>query len=269
MAYFLVWEPSPRWTRRCERINHEYMGRDDLDTGRLRAAIVAPHDIDTAVRDQMYSLFTRHYRDVTRRMFETDMAAKDAVILLRHDDGIAGFTTAAFSTFVHAERNYAMVFSGDTIVDPAFWGEQELARAWLKQIGQFAARAGGRPLYWFLIVKGHRTYRYLPTFARAYVPGPGSTDDPDLVALRNAIAADRFGSAFDPATGIIRFADLRGRLDPAIAEPLPRELHNPHVRFFLAANPGFRKGDELACLCALDPGNMRPRALRWFADAAA
>lgn len=222
-----------------------------------------------ALRDQIYALFARHYRDVTRPVFDADLAGKDIVILLRHDDGIAGFTTAAFSAFAHAGREYAVVFSGDTIVDPAFWGEQELARAWLKQIGQFAVRAGGRPLYWFLIVKGHRTYRYLPTFARTYVPAPGQAHDPELVGLRNAIAADRFGSAFDPVTGIIRFAEPRGRLDPAIAEPLPRELHNPHVRFFLAANPGFRSGDELACLCALDPANMRPRALRWFANAAA
>lgn len=216
----------------------------------------------------MYVLFARHYRDVTRPVFDADLAGKDVVILLRHDDAIAGFTTAGFSTFSHTGREYALVFSGDTIVDPAFWGEQELARAWLKQIGQFAARAGERPLYWFLIVKGHRTYRYLPTFARAYVPAPGTAYDPELFDLRNAIAADRFGSAFDPLTGIIRFPEPRGRLAPAIAEPLPRELHNPHVRFFLAANPGFRSGDELACLCALDPANMRPRARRWFADAA-
>lgn len=217
----------------------------------------------------MFALFARHYCDVSRTIFDADLAEKNVVILLRHGEDIAGFTTADFNIFAYDGQEIGVVFSGDTIVDPAFWGEQELARAWLRQIRQFAVCAGERPLYWFLIVKGHRTYRYLPAFARSYIPAAGELADPKLIGLRNAIASHRFGHAFNPATGIIRFAAPRGRLAPAIAEPLPRELHNPHVRFFLKANPGFRNGEELACLCALDPDNMRPRALRWFADAAA
>lgn len=216
----------------------------------------------------MFDLFARHYRDVDRPHFDTDLAAKDSAILLRAGDRVAGFTTLAFSTIDVAARRVAVVFSGDTIVDPAFWGEQVLARVWLEQIGRFAARQQARDVYWFLIVKGHRTYRYLPTFAREYVPAAGRGDRYDLIALRNAIAARQFGDAFDPASGIIRFSEPRGRLGPALAEPLPRELRNPHVRFFLEANPGYRRGDELACLCALTPENMRPRARTWFAHGA-
>lgn len=245
------------------------MDDETLGRGRIMATTIAPHAIDEATRTEMFALLERHYKDVSRDLFEADLSEKDAAILLHNGSAVIGFTTAAYSTFAFGTHDIGIVFSGDTIVDPAFWGEQELARAWLKEIGQAAARSEGRALYWLLIVKGHRTYRYLPAFALDYVPSAGGSDNPELVALRNAVAAERFGSAFDPVTGIIRFAEPRGRLHPDIAEPFARERANPHVRFFLEANPGFRNGDELACLCALSPENMRPRARRWFNDGAA
>lgn len=245
------------------------MGSMQLAANRIEAVAVAPPTLDERQRGQMFDLFARHYQDVSRQAFEADLAAKDSAILLRASGALIGFTTLAFSTMTLGERRIAIVFSGDTIVDLAFWGEQVLARVWLGQIGRFAAGHQDHEVYWFLIVKGHRTYRYLPTFAREYVPSADRNDRAELVALRNFIAGERFGDAFDPATGIIRFGEPRGKLDPALAEPLPRELANPHVRYFLTANPGYREGDELACLCALAPDNMRPRARRWFADGAA
>lgn len=252
---------------RLVRADYDHaMGSLQLTANRIEAVADIPATLDERQRAQMFDLFARHYRDVSREGFEADLAAKNTTIRLFAGDDLIGFTTLAFSTLAFEGREIAVVFSGDTIVDPAYWGEQTLARVWLGAIGRFAARQQGREVYWFLIVKGHRTYRYLPTFARAYVPHATGADRTDLIALRNAIAAAQFGAAFDPASGIVRFAEPCGRLDPAIAEPLPRELGNPHVRFFLAANPGFREGDELACLCALAPENMRPRARRWFTD---
>jgi hypothetical protein len=239
---------------------------ETLGRGRIMATTIAPQAIDEPMRIAMFALFERHYNDVSRDQFEAALAAKDTAILLHSGGVVIGFTTAAYSTFAFAGHDIGILFSGDTIVDPAFWGEQELARTWLQEIGRVTARSEGRALYWLLIVKGHRTYRYLPAFALNYVPSAGGSDNPELIALRNAVAAERFGSAFDPVTGVIRFAEPRGRLHPDIADPLPRERSNPHVRFFLEANPGFRNGDELACLCALSADNMRPRARRWFAD---
>jgi len=242
------------------------VARESIGAAPLEAAAVSPAGLSDRTRVQMFDLFARHYRDVSRQGFEADLAEKDLVILLHEGKVPVGFTTLAFSTMTFGAREIAIVFSGDTIVDPAYWGEQILAPAWLEQVGRFAGRQGSREVYWFLIVKGHRTYRYLPAFALDYVPRAGGGDTETLLALRNAIAASRFGESFDPATGIIRFPDPRGRLAEALAEPTPRERANPHVGFFMAANPGFRQGDELACLCALAPDNMRPRARRWFAD---
>jgi hypothetical protein len=57
------------------------------------------------------------------------------------------------------------------------------------------------------------------------------------------------------------------RLASPWVEPSAREAARPDVAFFLRANPGYRQGDELVCLCPLSRDNMRPLTRRVF-DAA-
>ena len=40
----------------------------------------------------------------------------------------------------------------------------------LTAIGQIKREAPDMPLYWFLLVKGHRTFKYLPVFGRSFFP---------------------------------------------------------------------------------------------------
>src|SRR5262249_19521110 len=138
------------------------------------------------------------------------------------------------------------LFSGDTITDRRHWGRHELASAWLREIGRITHRRNKRPLYWLLIVKGHRTYRYMPTFSIAFVPDwrHVAVDD-NLVSLRNDLACQRFGEEFDARTGVVRFREPKSRLKPEFAQPTERERSRPDVAFFLDRNPGFVDGHEL------------------------
>ncbi|MFO1183953.1 MAG: hypothetical protein U1E56_04120 [Bauldia sp.] len=212
----------------------------------------------------MFSLFRRYYEHVTREIFETDLSKKTFAILLERDGELAGFSSAALYEFSHRGERLRIVFSGDTVVSRDSWGSQTLARAWISEMGRISRRFGDARLFWFLIVKGHRTYRYLPTFAREFVPNWTGRELPYLAALRNALAADMFGPDFNAETGVIRFAARRGNLAPAWAEPTERERELPEVAYFLQANPGFRTGDELACLSEVRADNMHPIARRWF-----
>jgi len=230
----------------------------------LTARRIAVTEIDAPTRAAMFALFARYYADVSEKRFAADLEAKQFALLLEDTGRIAGFTTARVFDFAHGGETCRIVFSGDTIVAREHWGQQTLARAWLGEMGRIARMAGDRPLYWFLIAKGHRTWRYLPAFARSFAPSPGGEDDPGLLALRDALAAAMFGPAFDPASGVIRFAEPQGRLSGPWAEPTARERRRDDVRFFLSANPGYGNGDELACLTAITPENMRPLARRWF-----
>jgi hypothetical protein len=37
---------------------------------------------------------------------------------------------------------------------------------------------------------------------------------------------------------------------------------NPHISYFIGRNPGFIRGDELACLARVSPDNLTPIAHR-------
>lgn len=213
----------------------------------------------------MYALFARHYAATERERFEADLAAKDHVVLLHDPAGhLQGFSTLAVYPMDIDGRLLRIVFSGDTIIDPESWGSQAFAFAWIRLVGRIAAEAPGVPLYWLLIVKGHRTYRYLSTFGVRFVPDWRAPDDTELDALKTAIAARIFKDAFDPATGIVSHQRSQGHLAPGLAEPNAREKARDDVSFFMRRNPGYRDGDELVCLCPLSPDNMRPLTLRVY-----
>lgn len=231
----------------------------------LHASVIDVSALTQSVRDEMYALFARHYAATNRQRFESDLAAKDRVVMLRDSvRQLRGFSTLAVSALNISDTSLRVVFSGDTIIDPRSWGSQAFAFAWIRLIGRIAAEAPDLPLYWLLIVKGHRTYRYLPTFGLRFVPDWRTPDDPRLVALRNAIAEHYFGADYDARRGIVTYRSSRGHLGPALAHPTARECARDDVRFFLERNPGYVKGDELVCLCALTLGNMRPLTRRLF-----
>ena len=60
------------------------------------------------------------------------------------------------------------------------------------------------PLYWFLLVKGHRTFRYLPVFGKSFYPH-WSVDRDDLRPLADALALEMFPDDYNPATGVVEF----------------------------------------------------------------
>jgi hypothetical protein len=96
-----------------------------------------------------------------------------------------------------------IVFSGDTIVEREHWGTQALAFGWPRHAGRLKRERRDVPLYWFLIVKGQRTYRYLPTFACEFLPDWRGAPAPHLAELLTVVAREKFGEAYDPATGLI------------------------------------------------------------------
>ena len=246
--------PQPDPSQPAIRSSH----RLDLRTDLQSASALSP-----TVRDEMYALFARAYTGTDRARFDADLAAKRDVLLLYNGAGrIVGFTTLALFEDTDRGRPIRCLFSGDTVVDPAYWGTQVLNFAWIRHVARVRDEAPETPLYWLLISKGVRTYRYLSAFAHHYVPGAPSTDDPDLCTLRDRLASRLFGPAFDPVRGIVTHDPPREHLAPALAG-LPRAGRAAiEAQCFARLNPGYIRGDELVCLCPLEPENMRPFARR-------
>jgi len=236
----------------------------------LNATVIDVVKLDRDIRHSMYELFEQYYLATSLQMFVRDLASKDTVILLHDKENrLCGFSTLATSTINVGGETIRIVFSGDTIIERAHWGSHALAFAWIRHIGKIAAQALGMPLFWLLIVKGHRTYRYLPAWMLHFTPDWRHRADTRLTALQDAISTARFGTAYDREAGVVRFAKSRGHLAPEWAGFTPREALRPDVRFFLERNPGYTHGDELVCLGELAASNLRPLMRRLFLQGAA
>jgi hypothetical protein len=213
----------------------------------------------------MFDLYDRYYDATSRPLFEADLRNKDYVVTLREASGaLAGFSTLALMAADIGGRSLRAIYSGDTIIDHAHWGTQALAFTWIRFAGTVKAWAPDAPLYWFLIVKGHRTYRYLSAFSVDFYPRwdrptPGQTRD-----VMDHLARRRFADAYDATRGVVSFPCSRGHLKPEWATIEQTEAPRPDVAFFLRSNPGYVSGDELVCLTELTSNNLRPLARRVF-----
>ena len=206
---------------------------------------------------RMYHVFQEHFEQTTPKIFERDLADKTTVILLRDIESqtIQGFSTLdGYETQID-DRRVGVVYSGDTIIRPAYWGSSALPRTWIKTALEIGAQLP-KPLYWLLISSGYKTYRFLSVFFREFYPRFDRPTPPHVQACKHHLAGERFGADYDPQSGIVRFTEGATPLRTGLAQVSERRLKNPHVAFFCARNPGHVHGDELVCLTTIDGDNL-------------
>jgi hypothetical protein len=210
----------------------------------------------------MFRLMDRYYSGVNRGRFERDLQEKDWVILMHGSNGeVLGFSTQMVYPLVYKGREIRTVFSGDTIVDSHYWGDNPLALLWGRLVVDLMEEQGGE-WYWFLIVQGYKTYRFLPIFFYDYYPRYNAETPYWARDLMTALGGSKFGPKYDAAHGIVRHAQSSYCLRQGVADISEQRMHNPHIRFFEEVNPGHIHGDELCCLAPLTLENFRPSAIK-------
>lgn len=239
-----------------------------MERGRLTAVTIPARKVSEGLEEELFALFDRHYDAVSREAFSRDLREKDWVVLLR--DG-ASTEVKGFSTLqlIHVRVDgipIAAAFSGDTIVDRAYWGEQELVKGWYALMEGLRRKLWPIPLYWFLISKGYRTYLYLPIFFREFHPRHDRETPPFKARLIEALGRHKYPEQFNAETGVIEFEATEGRLKEDLAGVPPHRRTDPNVAFFLQRNPGYRKGNELVCVAEFAPENFNPFGLRLVMD---
>lgn len=241
-------------------------GRHADTVGGYYTDVVNVSCLDEATQQHIVELYLNHYDKSCKARVLSDLVGKHQVLLLYQAGALVGFTTIQVYSHDWLGHLVNVVFSGDTVVDRRHWGQQALAFRWIKHLGQIKAGQPDTPLYWFLIVKGHRTFRYLPAFSKSFYPH-WAMDRSDLKPLADALATAKYAEAYDASTGVIRFSESRGQLKKDIAYPTEEELKKPEVRFFLERNPGYLEGHELVCICEVEESNMKPLTRRIFRKA--
>ncbi len=224
----------------------------------------ALHPIDALRGEEiahMFALMERYYDGVDRTVFERDLFEKDSCVLLRDELGsIRGFSTQKRVTLDLDGETIHGVFSGDTIVDRAHWGSLALHRTFAQHF--FAIGRAYPAFYWFLISKGYKTYKFLPTFFRAYYPRYDKSTPAREASIMRAFAHAANPEAYDEASGVFRYRTEKDRLKSGVADIVGARKNDPHIAFFERANPGYLRGDDLVCLADLREENLLPAARR-------
>jgi len=210
-------------------------------------------------RRQMAEIYFQFYAGSDVCRFLADLENKDETLLLEYKGQLVGFSNVQF----YERQQAIIVYSGDTIVMPEHWQQQVLHRVWIMRMGLLKAQAPDKKLYWFLLVKGVRTYKALKVFARTFYPH-WQRNAPELQQLASRLATEKFGPLYNAASGVVECPSRYGYLKEALAH-IPTALRErPEVDFFLRKNPCYARGHELVCLCELTQDNFASRYQKWF-----
>lgn len=220
---------------------------------RVTTEIVRIANLAADERAAMECLYNAYYVGAQPETFAHDLAQKDLAILLKKDGAICGFSTLVVYPFA----DMRILFSGDTVVDVACRNQVGLAGAFGHVMARLNAEPGA-PLFWFLICKGARTYRFLPTFFNRFVPGERA--DVDLATRLRRVAGDRFPREYNATTGVLHFDAAKDRLRDDVLR-----VDAESVRF-RTLNPNWRTGDELCCFVPLAMDNLNRLGQRVIAE---
>jgi hypothetical protein len=206
---------------------------------------------------EMFGVFCENFERSSLEIFERDLKDKNWVILIRDTEcsALQGFSTLALYEMDYQGRRISVVYSGDTIIRREYWGTPELPRSWIHTVLEKSAHMP-QPLYWLLISSGYKTYRFLTVFYKEFYPRYDRPTPPEMQAMIEYLATQRFGSDYHCEAGVVRFQNGATPLRKGIAEVSDERLHDPHVAFYISKNPGHVHGDELVCITQIHPDNF-------------
>lgn len=218
-----------------------------------------------AEKETFFRLLCRGFLGVTWHDFIRDFAEKDAVMILRKEDGegeIVGWSTlvvlpielpAAEDQGGQEVREVKAIFSGDTVVLPEYRSGVglgvELVRYFLRTYDRFPRH----PVYYTLTSKGWRTYKIMPTLFKEFAPCYDRPTAPDDQLVMDAFGAKKYPRHYDPERGIITCSPQRVRPDGVDVAPAHPDRH---AEYFLNRNPGYLEGHELVCVARIAPANF-------------
>jgi len=215
-------------------------------TQRLKAS-----HINETTRRIMFELFSQYYDDVTYNTFSNDLREKSHVFFLYNKQKIKE-EIVGFSTILRIRsRNAVLLFSGDTVIHKDFWGSKELQLAFFRYIVESKIKALNKPVYWFLISKGHRTYLMMRKNFKKSFPCFEQHTPAHIKGVMDSFYEKKFKGFYKKEKGIIIFPKSPASVKPDYCMPENELLSDPDTKYFLKKNPDFHKGVELACIAEI------------------
>jgi len=121
-------------------------------THKLTYSQISAKDLVQSSFERMYFIMEQNYSSISFLAFKNDLKNKQFIGILKDvGNQIQGFTTYAINPFGLGTSKYNILFSGDTIISPTYWGSQELVKGWCKTVGGLIAGKPEKKWYWFII----------------------------------------------------------------------------------------------------------------------
>lgn len=203
---------------------------------------------------RMYEILNKYYEEVTEAQFLADLHKKNAVIIMmdRAENRIQGFSTILDVKMNVNGKKILGAFSGDTIVERAYWGQGTLGKAFLAYMLKQKLKNPFQTFYWFLISKGYKTYLLMANNCPTHYPRFEKETPSEVVDVMNSFYKNAYPNEFDPKSGVIVFSGPTCHLKSGIAavEQVLAE-QNPRIDYFSKRNPDWHKGNELACVATI------------------
>ncbi len=232
---------------------------------RLLGETIGASELSEKQLNRCFALMNQFYENVTFERFCHDLQEKQWVILLMDEGGqIQGFSTQTLLDITIDGKPIKGFFSGDTIIHKDFWGELELAKVWGQLVFSLLRQNPETEMYWFLICKGYKTYRFLPAYFNEFYPRYDAETPALERKLIDTFGQMKFPDTYNPATGVVKFQGTRDYLKHDVADITKQRLKNPHINFFVRSNPGFDLGDELVCVAKICKENMKSIVHRYY-----
>lgn len=203
---------------------------------------------------RLYEIFQAHYDHAPLATFLSDLDRKTGVFLLRRkDDGqLVGFSTYAVCPLQVGGRTVRGIFSGDTVIEKAYWGNRALQGAFIKRLLCEVLKNPFMPQYWLLISKGYKTYLLLANNFPEYYPRRDREDE-KLRAIVEAYCEELFPGKLDRESMLLDFGPQANCLKEGVADVTPQLSRDvPAIAFFERRNPTWQRGTELPCVGRAD-----------------
>ena len=224
----------------------------------MKGAMTPINDLTEQDITTMYTLMQTYYEHTDEAVFRRDLAEKDYALTLRDGGELVGFSTQRVLTVEVEGKPVSGVFSGDTIIRQDHWGEQELFRIWSQFWFPYAKDYD--EFWWFLICKGYKTYRILPTFWEEFYPTFRRPTPAHEQAVMDAYAKALYPDEYDAASGVIVYRHEKDRLRPGVADADEHRLKNKDIAYFCERDPDWQQGNDLVCLARMDVAAMKRRS---------
>lgn len=231
----------------------------------LNATYARTADIDVHAIRQMYAVYSQYYENTTWDIFLHDLSKKTGAFIMRNEGGrVVGFSTLMTTEVAVNGRKVRGVFSGDTIIERAYWGSRALQFAFFRFMIAEKVRYPLSPIYWFLISKGFKTYLLLANNFFAFYPRPDGGDE-HLGDIVDAYCEQMFPAYYDSERRILDFGHEYQPLRGDVAEITERMREDSAaIRFFEECNPEWRRGTELPCVGRFSWSDMAKYAVRYM-----